>query len=49
MTGNARVSPRLFLHSARVELVDSEGSAVDVSAPLPADLTTVLQNLEEVE
>jgi 23S rRNA-/tRNA-specific pseudouridylate synthase len=41
--------PRLFLHAARLQLDDMDGQALDVSAPLPSDLASVLDCMTDVE
>jgi 23S rRNA-/tRNA-specific pseudouridylate synthase len=40
------LTPRMFLHSARVVCSDVDGAAIDVTAPLPEDLAVALRQLE---
>jgi RluA family pseudouridine synthase len=40
---------RMFLHAERIVFDDVDGARVDVSAPLPADLTIAVQKLESYD
>jgi hypothetical protein len=39
----------MFLHAERIVFDDVDGARVDVSAPLPADLTIAVQKLESYD
>jgi RluA family pseudouridine synthase len=43
------LADRMFLHAERVAFTDLDGTAVEVEAPLPPDLTTTLQKLERFD